>query len=206
VAIYREGRPEDRRSFLAGELEHLVDRPVLEAALTYEQAAGVIEVIANDQESRLIFVRLFAEHLLRAPFTGERLPLRQYDLDPLRRPFSFPTEAQDNIESVRVVSLRLVPLETQAERVILEAAGRVGRSIWDMASSRFGEYNPLVEGYRVTQARLVVRFNATRGMRGGRTLPFTISLPHACDLKDRTQREQIIGRKYLPRWGLVRDV
>jgi hypothetical protein len=206
VAIYREGRPEDRRAFLGGELEHLVDRPVLEAALTYEQATGVIEVVANDLESRIIFVRLFAEHVLHAPFTGEKLRLCQYDLDPLRRPFSFPTEAQDNIESVRVVSLRLMPLDTQSERIILGSMGRSGRSIWDMAAGRFGEYNPLTEGYRVTQARLVVRFNATPGVRGGRTLPVTISLPHACDLKDRTQREQIVGRKYLPRWGLVREV
>jgi hypothetical protein len=34
-------------------------------------------------------------------------------------------------------------------------------------------------------------------------LPITITTPHGCDLKERTDRERLIGDKYLPRWGLV---
>jgi hypothetical protein len=31
-------------------------------------------------------------------------------------------------------------------------------------------------------------------------------MPHGCDLKDRTERERMIGEKYLRRWGIVRDI
>jgi hypothetical protein len=31
-------------------------------------------------------------------------------------------------------------------------------------------------------------------------------MPAGCDLKDRTERERMIGEKYLRRWGIVRDV
>ena len=40
-------------------------------------------------------------------------------------------------------------------------------------------------------------------------MPLTITMPHGCDLKDQTAREQMIGAKYLRRWGLLvedRDV
>ena len=30
-------------------------------------------------------------------------------------------------------------------------------------------------------------------------------MPHGCDLKDRTERERLIGEKYLLQWDLVRD-
>jgi hypothetical protein len=206
VAIYREGRSGDRRAFVEGELERLPDRPVIEAALTYEQATGVIEVVANDRETRRVFAGLFAKHLLHSAFTGERLPLRQYRLDHLRGPTAFSSEAADNIESVRLSLLRLRPLDTDAERITLECMGRRESSIWDMAASRFGEHDPLSEGYRVTQARLVIRFKALPGVRGNRTLPVTISIPNGCNLKDRTRREQVIGQKYLRRWGLLTDV
>ena len=58
----------------------------------------------------------------------------------------------------------------------------------------------------MTQAHLVVRFKPVLGVKGPRSLPVTISLPHRCDLRDRTQREQMIGRKYFRIWNLVRDV
>ena len=31
-------------------------------------------------------------------------------------------------------------------------------------------------------------------------------MPHGCDLKDRTERERMVGAKYLRRWGIVCDV
>jgi hypothetical protein len=31
-------------------------------------------------------------------------------------------------------------------------------------------------------------------------------MPHGCDLKDRTERERIVGEKYLQRWKLLKDV
>lgn len=206
VAIYREGRSGDRRAFVDGKLDRLPFRPVVEAAITYEPASGTIEVVAQARETREDLVRLFAEHLLGAPFKGERIPIRQYSLDHLLQPFDFPTDVEDNIESVKVSLLRLMPYETQGERVTLECMRGAERSIWQMAEARFGDNDPLAGGFKATQVRFIIKFHASPGVRGGRTLPVTISMPKGCDLKDRTERERLVGEKYLKRWRILRDV
>ena len=99
-----------------------------------------------------------------------------------------------------------MPYETQGERVTLECMRGAERSIWQMAEARFGESDPLAGGYKVTQVRFTIKFHATPGVRGGRTLPVTISMPKGCDLKDRTDRERLVGEKYLKRWRMLRDV
>ena len=35
--------------------------------------------------------------------------------------------------------------------------------------------------------------------------PWQITWPHGCNLKDRTATEQMIGEKYLRRWGILVD-
>ena len=74
-----------------------------------------------------------------------------------------------------------------------------------MASERFGGADPLLGGWVATQAKLTIRFHPNGGSRRGRTLPLTITMPHGCNLKDQTEREQLIGEKYLRRWGILRD-
>src|SRR5690606_7625180 len=115
VTIYREGRAGDRRAFVNGKLDRLPFRPVIEAAITYEPGNGTIEVVAQARETREELVRLFAEHVLGTPFGGARVPVRQYQFDHLRRPFGFPTDPEDNIESVRVTLMRLMPYDTQGK-------------------------------------------------------------------------------------------
>ena len=206
VTIYREGRPDDFLEFVNGALDRRPRRPVYEAGLTYEPATGVIEVVASDRESRQDFVRLFARELLATEFRQERLPLRRYDLGVLLRPYDFPTDPGDGIESVRVNHLRLMPLDSAGERVTLECMRQATENIWHMADTRFGNGNPLLGGWIVTQTKLTIRFHPEHGSRVGRTLPLTITMPHGCDLKDRTERERMVGAKYLRRWGIVCDV
>ena len=206
ATVYREGRPDDFLEFVNGTLDRRPRRPVFEAALTYEPATGVIEVVASDRESREDLVRLFARDLLATEFRQERLPLRQFDLRVLQRPYAFPTDPGDGIESVRVNHLRLMPVDTVGERVTLECMRQATQTIWQMAQDRFGANNPLLGGWVVTQAKLTIRFHPESGARRGKTLPLTITMPHGCNLKDQTEREQMIGEKYLRRWGILRDV
>jgi hypothetical protein len=74
-----------------------------------------------------------------------------------------------------------------------------------MARERFGDADPLQGEWVATQAKLAIRFQPTSGSRRGRTLPLTITMPHGCNLKDQTEREQLIGERYLRRWGILRD-
>jgi hypothetical protein len=206
VTIYREGRLDSRPEFVNGQLDRRPWHPVFEAAITYECATGIIEVVAHDRESREDLVRLFARDLLASEFRQQRVPLRQFDLRILQHPFAFPTEPKDGIEFVRVNSLRLMPVDTVGERVTLECMRHATQTIWQMALERFGANSPLAGGWVVTQAKLTIRFHPNADSRKGRTLPLTITMPAGCDLKDRTERERMIGEKYLRRWGIVRDV
>lgn len=205
IAVYREGLPDDFLEFDNGDLVLRARRPVFEAALTYEPDTGVIEVVANDRASRQDMVRFLARDLLGVEFQQERLPFRQYDLSVLLRPHEFPTDPADGIESVKVSQLRLMPIDSVGERVTLECLRRFDRTIWDMAQERFGRADPLTGGWVVTQAKLTIRFHPSGDSRRGRTLPLIITMPHGCNLKDQTEREQMIGEKYLRRWGILRD-
>ena len=97
-------------------------------------------------------------------------------------------------------------MDTDQERFALETLSRAPETIWEVAERRFGAANPLRGPWLVTQARLTIHFQSERGKGRGRTLPITITMPHGCDLKDRTPRERMIGDKYLTRWGLRQDV
>jgi len=206
VVVYREGLPDDDLAFDEhGKLTRRPRRPVFEAAMTYEPETGVIEVVANDRESREDMVRFLARDLLGIEFQQERLPFRHYDLSVLLKPHDFPTDPADGIAAVEVKSLRLMPIESVGERVTLECLRKADRSIWDMASERFGGADPLQGGWVATQAKLTIRFHATGESRRTRTLPLTITMPHGCNLKDQTEREQLIGERYLRRWGVLRD-
>jgi len=206
IVIYREGLPDDDLAFDEhGKLIRRPRRPVFEASMTYEPETGVIEVVANNRESREDMVRLLARDLLGIEFREERLPFRQYDLSVLLRPFGFPTDPADGIATVEVKSLRLMPIESVGERVTLECLRKADRTIWDMAQARFGGTDPLLGGWVATQAKLTIRFHPSGGSRRGRTLPLTITMPHGCNLKDQTEREQLIGEKYLRLWGILRD-
>nr|WP_210264699.1 hypothetical protein [Brucella pseudintermedia] len=95
IAIYREGLLDAFLAFDdAGTLVRRARRPVFEAAMTYEPATGVIEVVANDRESREEMVRFMARDLLGIEFQSEKVPFRTYDLAVLLHPFDFPTDPE----------------------------------------------------------------------------------------------------------------
>ncbi len=206
VTIYREGRPDDLLRFDdKGALVRQAYRPVFEAAVTYEPATGGIEVIANDKVTRMEIVKAAVTHLLGIEFKENKLPLRCYDLSVLLTPYDFPVDAEDGIEGVEVRELRLMPIDDSSRRVTLENMARADGTIWSMADEMFEDRTPLREGFVITRAKLAVKLARRPGGDRRRTLTLTITWPHGCDLRDRTATEQMIGEKYLRRWGILVD-
>lgn len=206
ATIYREGRPDDLLRFDdKGSLVRQAYRPVFEAAVTYEPATGGIEVIANDKVTRSEIVRATVTHLLGIEFKENRLPLRCYDLSVLLNPYDFPVDPEDGIEGVEVRELRLMPIDDSSRRVTLENMARADGTIWSMADEMFQERTPLRDGFVITRAKIAVKLARRPGGDRRRTLTLTITWPHGCDLKDRTATEQMIGEKYLRRWGILVD-
>jgi hypothetical protein len=174
--------------------------------VTYEPTSGSIEVVGGDRDGRQHLARTFAQDILGTTSAERTLPLREFSLDILLQPHNFPTEPSDGIESVRLTELRLEPLDTRGERLTLECSRQAPRTIWSMAADQFGANNPLAGGWRPTKAKLLIRFHPDAGSRRPKVLPLTFTLPHGCDLRDRTTRENMIGQRYLERWQLVKHV
>ena len=218
VAVYREGRPEDTLGFDANStLARRIVKPVFEAALTYEAATGVIEVVAKTREDRMDLTRFMARDLLGiAMGEHQTLPLREYDLSALLQPLDFPTDPADGIASVTVKELRLMDLGDAKERITLESMSGADRTIWEMAEHRIGldiggviihtaGFAGEVPEWVVTRARFTIKFHP--GSEGGRgkSLALTVTMPNGCNLKDMTPQERLIGEKYLRLWGILKD-
>jgi hypothetical protein len=206
VNVYNEGRPDEEWSFTDDNLDRRMRRPVVEAAITYAPKTGIIEAVSHDPERRFELVRLFASHVLRTKL-GEKLKRRRlYNLEPLRSVHRFPFNPEDGIESVRLVLLRLLPLDGPANRVTLEVGQDGPQDIWTAAERWFGLNNPLRRGWRVTQARLAIRFLPGSIGQPPSTLWVTITMPRGCNLKDRTEAERMVGERYLREWQLLNDL
>jgi hypothetical protein len=90
--------------------------------------------------------------------------------------------------------------------MILECPRRAPGSIWDQAREELRQGDLKAAGYVVTQARLSIRFLPGPDSPRGKTLPVTITVPNGCDLKGRTERERLVGGKYLKHWGLMEEI
>jgi hypothetical protein len=202
VDIYRDDKIDEEWFLEQGAVDRRTRRKVIEAAVTYEPGTGIIECCCSDKKTRAAFVKLFAEHFLGMPAPVPMGRFRHYDLRPLLVHHAFSTDPKDGIASVKVTMLKMMPHDTNAERLTLDVASSAATDIWATAERRFGATNPMNGGWSITHARLSIRFHAHPDGRPERTLPVTISMPSGCDLKDRTDDERIIGERYLRRWGL----
>jgi len=147
VAVYREGRPGAALRFSdAGDLMRRVDKPVFEAALTYEPESGAIEVTADRKETRLDLTKFMARDLLGQPFAEKRLPVLYYDLSALLHPHKFDRDIEDGIKSVTVTALRLVTTDDVPDRITFEKCAFSDRSIWETLAHRLSNARKLVMG------------------------------------------------------------
>ena len=202
ITVYREDRPNTELAFLeSGDLGTQVRRRVLEAALTYEPATGIIECVGSHRESRAEMARLMAITLLKSAPEFEPVALRLYDLNPLRHRIEFDRDPDDGIEDVIVTMFRLSPVDASAERITVESLATNDRDIWATVETRLGS-QALISDYQIDQARIVIRYRS-RDSNRTRSLPITITHPHRSNIKDRLEIERVVANKYLPRWGLV---
>ena len=79
VTVYREGLPDTYLELDGEELVRRHGRPVYEAAMRYEPATGVIEVVAQGRQCRQDLARMFAETLLRREIETKRLRPQEQD-------------------------------------------------------------------------------------------------------------------------------
>ena len=71
------------------------------------------------------------------------------------------------------------------------------------ASARwFGDGDPLLRPeWRVTQAKLRITFHPEANGKREKSINVELRAPNGSNLKDQTQRHQLVSEKYLLRWG-----
>ncbi len=205
IMVYREDLPTTQLAFEEENLIFRIVRPVKEVALIYEPATGQIEIIAEGKEHRKSIAIIFSETLLQLPIEGENIPLKQYDIQKLLNPVVLSFDPEDGIESVRVTMLK-VARPNSNNTVTLDVATNEKRSIYDVSKEYFGDNDPLKSGFRLKQVRISIKFMPDYESRRGKILHVTIRVPNGCNLKSKTQKEKLIGEKYLERWELVETV
>jgi hypothetical protein len=205
IVVYKEGLPDSYKALEKDEIVVKIRRPVYEIVICYESGTGEIEVIAKDKEQRETVARLFSETLLGTEIDVVRLLLKKYDISSLIAPRTFPTDPEDGIESVTVVSLGLKPMDGEG-KLTIDFLSRNFTSIHERSKEWFQQNDPLKSGFYLTQAKIVVKFHPTATEKRGKSLPVKITMPNRCDLKSRTEKERLIGEKYLARWSLLKEV
>jgi hypothetical protein len=166
---------------------------------------SVDEKSQPERKKRDELARIFADTVLGRAIAGQRIRVREFDLARLLQPFDFPSDPADGIESVELVLLRVQRPDSGGTRTTLETPRRAAGSTWDHAREELRHGDLAAADYVATQAKLSIRF-LPGGSRRGKTLSVTITVPNGCDLKGKTERERLIGDKYLKRWGLVAEI
>jgi hypothetical protein len=205
MSVFYEGLPDSYLAFEGGNIRLRHRRPVYEMVITYDAVTGVIEVDATHSEMCEDIARLFCETLLRHPMEMERISLRRYRLDTLLTQKKLLVDVTDGIESVRITSLTVKPT-TGKNSITLQISAREHRSIFEVARAWFQQHNPLENGFIVQQAILMIKFYKVRGQGKARVLSVKITNPNGCNLNGHTERERLLGEKYLKAWGLVGEL
>ena len=173
-----------------------------EVALTYEPTSGHIEVVAEGKRQRKEIAKIFSEALLEKPIDGQGIPLRHYDIQKLLKSKALSTDPEDGIEFAKVTQLKVAPLNSN-NNVTLDVPTNEDRSIYQVANAYFGDNDPLKSGFRLKKARISIKFMPDQESRRGKVLHVELREPNGCNLKSKTQKEKLIGEKYLERWELV---
>ena len=209
LTLFHDDLPD---TYLEFDLEHETPvrrrrRPAIEVSITYEPATGLIEVVASAGQLRDQLARIFADTILRREIAAKRIVVRKFDLFRLLQPFDFPFDPADAIESIELVLLRLHQMNNPKRRLTLECPRRADGTIWDQAREELAGGADLANaGYVATKATISIKFLAGPGSPRSETLTFNITLPSGSDLKSQTERQRLIGERYVRAWGLVAEV
>jgi hypothetical protein len=203
ITVYSDDVPVDEVVFTAVGAKNQARKPVRETAITYEPGSGTIEVVGRVKALREKVAGLFAEKLLGADLSGERLPPRRVDLSPLLEPITFAVEPRDGIARVKLTRFVMSALDgslTESFEVPFADDG----TLHDVLDDKYGTENPLRNQSRPWMARIEFQFEPDPGRKRGKKINVVLCLPTRCNLRGKTERERLLLNRYLKAWGLLR--
>jgi hypothetical protein len=202
--VYVEGLREISVEFERDEPKRRSRRPVIEAAICFEPETGSLDIMSKGgKDTREGIARSFAVRLIGSEQELQPVHRRDFNLDRLKRSIPFPTDPVDGIKSVTVIQLRLSHIGARFHRVTIETDENT--DIHAASARWFGDRDPLQRvDWRITQAKLRISFHPEAKGKREKAVNVDLRAPNGSNLKDQTQRHQLVSKKYLQRWGLVR--
>ena len=175
----------------------------------YEPDAGALEIIARGGKAvQLPLRRAFCGAVLDVTVEDTDPIRRSYDLDHLLDPsFSFTTEPEDRITTVRLRRVRVVPVFNDPTVEGCELRLRETANLTEVraAVTKFCTAFGLTPSQLyVVQAGIQIEFQSD-GRRRPKTMTFNVSTPNTCDLKSKPDEVRAVGERCIRRWRILRD-
>ena len=208
LVAYHDGLHKSIQTFEQEEVVTKFISSVNEFSISYEPHSGIIEVISDSKENRGKLAKAFANAFLKSKDDIGEIMIKKYDLSKLRSAYDFMKEvdATDLIDEVKVTMLKLGTASGKSSTT-LEAPFTSQSTIYEFAAKSFAGNNPLQNpAFEIRRAKLSIRFKSTDKKPRGELLHVAITNPNGCDLKDRSEKQKMIGNKYLERWGLMERI
>jgi hypothetical protein len=205
--VYAEGLPVSDLVFDGDEPTRQTRRPVLEAAIWYDQRANTVDVVsAGGKLVRAKIAKLFANSVLGITDKLSPVVPRRFTLDRLKRPFSGETDASDGIRSAKVILVRIAPAAGTYDRLTIEVDPSDPTDICTVSQRWFGDADPLLRpDWHITQAKLRIVFHPEARSTRDKAVTLELRVPNGSNIREQIRQHQIISRKYLPRWQLVAE-
>lgn len=205
VALYQVGIHHNRPPELVDCVQHseLVPQEVVRAVsshVTYEPANGHLEVLSRDPEGREGLARLFADHLLKSPITGEHIPIKQYDYQSLAGPRFFDITSE-NVASVKVTELGYsVGNRSLTVKIWANDADDIYKASKALVAPAFDFRQHLLN-----YARLSIRLKK-EGKDRARTIGVVLRDGNRCNIKTKREKDRVLCDRLLSKWGLVKEI
>jgi hypothetical protein len=205
--IYIEELPTTGTEFVRDEVRRVMRRPATEAAICHDLVAGTFEIVAKGgYKIRQRMAQAFAAHMLKSDAELTPIPPRRFDLDSLTWMTAFPVDPSDGIMKVSIASLRFGDIDASLGQVTIEATDPEHVDIHAVAARWSGDANPLLRPEcRVLEAKLRIAFQPEKRGESPKYVTVELRWPNGSNLRDQTQRHQLIAEKYLARWGLIQE-
>jgi hypothetical protein len=203
--VYVEKLPETSLEFGEDGPARRTSRPAREAALCLDCGAGILDVLSEGgNELREKIACAFARIVLGNEAGLEPVRRRNFHLDRLKRPISFPTDPKDRIVNVAVTQLGLAASDAKSGRVTIDVGRFNNEDVYAASERWFGDAEPIGRlDWRVVQAKIRIVFDPEEAGRRRKVVTAELRMPNTSNLKNQTWRHQLVSEKYIERWGLT---
>lgn len=126
---------------------------------------------------------------------GECCP-QYYNLERLLEPFDFPTDPRDGIRQVKLLMIKLKPMNGQGSLTFDVSDNK--KSLYEVTRGWF-DINPFNIGFTICQVKFTLIFYSNK------SLCLTLGYPSFCDMEHLSEEEREVTTKYLKKWQLIQE-